>query len=245
MGNVLTKFEKEFEGMEVEIIQGENGEPLFEIYSTGAALGYTKLVKSKGKEYSQIRKDRIEAVVKNGSITGLPLGGKTYLTEEMLYDFMFEAKTVKCKAFRKWVTSDVLPSIRKTGGYVAPGIAGKDNYTLDLAKSMQLTNQVVQGILSSMTRMEEFVKDSLNSKDIQIDKTAEMIGLRAKNPMVLAATLKEKLERLTGNYVSATSTLYKKVRHSIFKEFRVTKWEDVAIGNFNRVHAFIDSIDEV
>ena len=57
---------------------------------------------------------------------------------------MFEAKTVKCKAFRKWIAKDVIPSIRKTGGYVAPQIAGKDGYLLNLAQSMQLTNKVVQ-----------------------------------------------------------------------------------------------------
>ena len=41
-----------------------------------------------------------------------------FLTEDALYDFMLEAKTDKCKSFRKWVTKEVLPSIRKTGGYV-------------------------------------------------------------------------------------------------------------------------------
>lgn len=31
-----------FEGNDVEVIQNENGEPLFEIYSTGKALGYAR-----------------------------------------------------------------------------------------------------------------------------------------------------------------------------------------------------------
>lgn len=241
MENGLTKFEKEFEGMEVDIIQGENGEPLFELYSTGAALGQIKI--SKGKTYP--RRERIDQNIKDADVEPVVRGGQLYLTEEMLYDFMFEAKTDKCKLFRKWVTSDVLPSIRRTGGYVAPGLAGKDGYLLDLAKSMQLTNTVVSGMLSSITRMEEFVKDSLNSKDIQIDRASDLIGIRAKNTKDLTTALKEKLESITGRTISATSEIYKKTKLIVFKYAKVSKWEEISVGDFNRVFAYIDTIDEV
>lgn len=107
---------KEFEGQGIEIILDENEEPLFELYSTGMALGYVKR-NSTGKEYPQ--KDRIDKVMKNGSITGCVQGVHTYLNEDMLYDFMLEAHTNKCKSFRKWVTSEVLPSIRKHGAYIS------------------------------------------------------------------------------------------------------------------------------
>jgi phage antirepressor YoqD-like protein len=33
---------------------------------------------------------------------------------------MLEAHTEKCKSFRKWITTDVVPTINETGGYVAP-----------------------------------------------------------------------------------------------------------------------------
>ena len=44
-------------------------------------------------------------------------GVTQYLTEEQLYDFMLEAHTDKCKKFKKWITHEVLPKIRKTGTY--------------------------------------------------------------------------------------------------------------------------------
>ena len=34
---------------------------------------------------------------------------------------MLEARTEKCKPFRKWVTSEVLPTMRKTGAYIMEG----------------------------------------------------------------------------------------------------------------------------
>lgn len=106
----------QFEGNNVEMIWDENGNPLlFEIYSTGMALGYT--CTAKGRVYPY--KERINKVVENAEITLVSHGVKRYLSESQLYDFMLEARTDKCRKFRKWVTNEVLPSIRKTGTYSA------------------------------------------------------------------------------------------------------------------------------
>ncbi|CAM2079538.1 MAG: BRO family protein [uncultured Clostridium sp.] len=104
-----------FEGHKVETIQ-ENDQVLFELYSTGMALGYSTSPNPKGVIYPN--RKRIDKVVENGEISICSRGVSKYLTEEMLYDFMLEAKTEKCKSFRKWVTNEVLPTIRKSGGYV-------------------------------------------------------------------------------------------------------------------------------
>lgn len=114
-----------FEGNAVEVIQNENGEPLFEIYSTGKALGYAR---SNGKSAGEHDvhpklfpyKSRIDTIVHNAEIALVSHGVKQYLTESQLYDFMLEARTDKCRIFRKWVTNEVLPSIRKTGNYTVP-----------------------------------------------------------------------------------------------------------------------------
>lgn len=42
----------------------------------------------------------------------------TYVTESGLYDTILRSDSPKARPFRKWVTKEVLPSIRKTGGYV-------------------------------------------------------------------------------------------------------------------------------
>lgn len=111
-----------FEGTEVKIIVNEKGEPLFELYSTGMALGYeNKRKNSKGIEYISPYKSRIDKIVESAEITCVCQGDTLYLTEEQLYDFMLEARTKKCKPFRKWVTAEVLPTMRKTGAYIMEG----------------------------------------------------------------------------------------------------------------------------
>ncbi len=140
-----TKFKEEketnqltnmFEGHKVDIIQ-ENGQVLFELYSTGMALGYArdngKSMGEHGVHKLYPYKSRIDKVLENADIKPYVHSGQRYLTEEQLYDFMLEARTEKCKSFRKWVTNDVLPTIRKTGGYVDNADKFTDNYFSNLS----------------------------------------------------------------------------------------------------------------
>jgi len=43
----------------------------------------------------------------------------TIINEDGLYDVILDSRKPEAKAFRKWVTGEVLPTIRRTGGYVA------------------------------------------------------------------------------------------------------------------------------
>ena len=102
-----------FNTAEVKIII-ENNEPLFEVYSVGMALGQVKK-NTLGKEYPN--KDRIDNNIESAGINPCVRDAHKYINEEQLYDLMFEMKTDKVKPFRKWVTNEVLPSIRKHGAY--------------------------------------------------------------------------------------------------------------------------------
>lgn len=42
-----------------------------------------------------------------------------FINEDGLYDVILDSRKPEAKAFRKWVTSEVLPAIRRTGGYMA------------------------------------------------------------------------------------------------------------------------------
>ena len=120
----LTIYNKVFEGCNVDMLVKNDGEVLFEIYSVGVAVGYSKEngrvgVQSGHQVYP--RKERIDDTIVKADIKPIEIEGKFYMTEGDLYDFIVEAGTAKCKPFKKWVTHEVLPSIRKKGYYsVAP-----------------------------------------------------------------------------------------------------------------------------
>jgi prophage antirepressor-like protein len=44
------------------------------------------------------------------------------INESGLYHLIFTSRKGEAKAFRKWVTSEVIPSIRKTGSYSIPQV---------------------------------------------------------------------------------------------------------------------------
>lgn len=59
------------------------------------------------------------------------------INESGLYSLVLSSKMPKAKEFRRWVTSNVLPTIRKTGGYVANEDMFIENYLPFLEKPYQ------------------------------------------------------------------------------------------------------------
>ena len=164
-----------FEESQVSMIVDAKGNVLFELYSTGMALGYVET--KKGKLYA--RKPRIENTVKNAGISTVLHGGD--LTEEQLYDFMLEAKTDKCKSFKKWITSEVLPTIRKTGGFVVEDREEEfiKNYFPSFSPEVQLAmvsdlkkqNQELKQTVEEQQPKVEYHDNVLNSSELLVMTT--------------------------------------------------------------------------
>ena len=49
-----------------------------------------------------------------------------FVNEDGLYDVILDSRKPEAKAFRKWITSEVLPSIRKTGSYSIANLSRKE-----------------------------------------------------------------------------------------------------------------------
>lgn len=114
------------------------------------------------------------------------------------------------------------------------------NQMMNIAQGTYQMGQVVQGILQSIGTIQTYVQDSIQAKDSQIDKAMSLIGLRSKNVSSLISKLKEELYKSKGELVQANDIEYLKAKNKIFKEFKVTKWEEIPIGKYNAVHSFIE-----
>ena len=158
-----------FNGNSVEVIVVD-GNPMFELYSTGMALGHAKW---NGRRTSCTpAKDRIDKNVKSAEISTVVHNGQQYITEEQLYDLMLEMKTDKVKPFRKWVTSEVLPTIRKTGGYVAPKQEERfiNNYFTNLP---QATKELLISDLEAKNSELIAVRDNHYKEYMKVDEEIE------------------------------------------------------------------------
>ena len=168
-----------FEGNQVEIILNEKGEPLFEIYSTGMALGHIKY-NGVGKAYP--RKERIDKDIENAEISICVQDGHKYFTEEQLYDFMLEVHTDKCKKFKKWITHEVLPKIRKTGGYIPTNEDMTDEEIM--AKALLVAQKTIKNknelIESQNKRIEEMKPKEIFADAVSTSTDTILVGKLAK-----------------------------------------------------------------
>lgn len=89
------------------------GEPWFVGKDVAAALGYTNTRDAVERHVDA--EDRNTVVNPDGN-RGNP--NMTVINESGLYSLVMSSKLPTAKKFKRWVTSEVLPSIRKSGGYV-------------------------------------------------------------------------------------------------------------------------------
>lgn len=113
-----------FQGHEVEVFE-LNGVVLFNPYHVGKCLDITD-VKSSIRNFN----DRQVVKVKNSDVRSMHFRtlnntGENFLTESGVYKLIFKSRKPNAEAFTDWVTDEVLPSIRKTGGYQIPKTAGE------------------------------------------------------------------------------------------------------------------------
>ena len=102
-----------FEDNEVRT-QTINGEPWFVGKDVADILGYSNPAKA-------IR-DHVDDEDKGQNDTFTPGGMQimTIVNESGLYSLVFKSQLPSAKRFKRWVTSEVLPTIRKTGSYQIP-----------------------------------------------------------------------------------------------------------------------------
>lgn len=90
----------------------QNGEPWFVGKDVAEALGY--------KEPTKAARERVDAEDRGVSKIDTPSGTQemTIINESGLYSLVLSSKLPTAKKFKRWVTSEVIPSIRKHGAYL-------------------------------------------------------------------------------------------------------------------------------
>lgn len=90
-----------------------DGEPWFVGKDVAAALGYADTFGALKKHVDSEDRQNCQ----NGSFESPR--GLTIINESGLYGLIFNSKLPGAKKFKRWVTSEVLSTIRRTGGYIA------------------------------------------------------------------------------------------------------------------------------
>ncbi len=109
---------------EIRIIAYVNNEPLFCAADVCKALGYSNprdaIAKHVDKEDVAKRDAWVETGKKADGTTAIRKTKMSFVNESGLYSLIFGSKLESAKSFKRWVTSEILPSIRKHGAYATP-----------------------------------------------------------------------------------------------------------------------------
>lgn len=163
-----------------------NGEPWFVGNDVAAALGY-----GKGKSLANAVTNHVDSEDKGVTELMTP-GGKqnvTIINESGLYSLILSSKLPTAKQFKRWVTSEVLPSIRKNGGY----IAGQEQLSPEelMAKALLVANKTLaerDARISELTVQNTIMQPKAEYFDELVDRntltnfreTAKELGISEK-----------------------------------------------------------------
>ena len=163
---------------QVRIVNDVSNEPLFCLGDVCRALG--------------LRTGDVRIRLDKGVVSTQPLattGGvqkATFVNEDGLYDVILDSRKPQAKAFRKWLTSEVIPSIRKTGGYIAT--QQEDTPESIMARALKIADETLK-------RHEE----KLRQLEAQTDQQASTIALQQKELTIQAPKAKYYDDTLASN----------------------------------------------
>lgn len=163
---------------EIRTAKSETDEPLFCAVDVCKALGYAnnrKAIQDHTEEDDVTKRDTIDSMGRT-QIT-------TFVTESGLYSLIFGSKLETAKQFKKWVTSEVLPTIRKTGGYIAT--KADDTPEMIMARAILVANSTIEQQKQRLIAQERQIQEQtqtilLQGEDIAMkEKEIDRLNLKA------------------------------------------------------------------
>ena len=154
---------------EVRVME-RNGEPWFVGKDVAGILGYERPTKAVADHVDPEDRDAVPIQDCIGRMQNTPL-----INESGLYSLILSSKLPTAKQFKRWVTSEVLPSIRKHGGYVT----GQETMSDDelMAKALLMAHSKIE---EREKQIKEMTPKAIFADAVAASHTSILIGDLAK-----------------------------------------------------------------
>lgn len=124
MGEIKLFEKKEFGAVRIVI---RNGNPWFVAKNVCECLELGNVTEAlRGLDDDDDEKVQLETNIINPEVGGR---GTLLISEAGLYSLILRSRKPEAKAFKRWVTHDILPSIRKTGAYATNNALTMPNFS--------------------------------------------------------------------------------------------------------------------
>ena len=151
-----------------------------------------------------------------------------FVNESNLYKLIFQSRKESAERFTEWVTSKVLPSIRKTGGYNRP---------LTLEEQLQILARGTLEVKEEINRLDSEFEDFRNDMPLlalEIDKITEAVKKKG------VAVLGGKNSNAYKNS-SLRTKLYQDLHRDVRRQFGVSTYKAIKRNQCEQVLAMVDS----
>lgn len=179
--NELQIFNNEELQLKVRAIQNDDGSISVNAEDTAIGFGWIKTENKNGKEYSSVRWERM-----NSFSTEIGFDHKwskdDYIPESLFYRLGMKANNAVADKFQNWLAMEVIPSIRKHGGY----IGGQESLSDDelLAKALVVAqNKIAERdrvIAKKQERIDEMWPKEIFADAVTCSNTSILVGDLAK-----------------------------------------------------------------
>lgn len=232
-----------FEDHEVRTVEID-GEPWFVGKDVATVLGYQNGSKALSDHVDE------EDKLNNESLSSLGQRGGWLINESGLYSLILSSKLPNAKAFKRWVTSEVLPTIRKTGSYTYR----RTNPNEEKALQIQEMNMRIRMSEQFLKLAEIETTLSKNYRDILISKSVEALAGEQLLPLpkvvqktysakevgeMLGVTAQRigRIANLNNMKTDEFGEFYKDKSPYSSKEVDVFRYNDKAVGQFKKLLA--------
>ena len=136
------------------------------------------------KRLDEDEKAKFDLGLKNGELTN-------FTNESGLYTLILRSDKPEAKPFRKWITSEVIPAIRKTGKYEekpmtsaqyllqqAQWMVEAENRMNDIENDVAQNNQSIGNMKKDITRIEHNERRTVTSNHLTVIAYANMKGIK-------------------------------------------------------------------
>lgn len=165
---------------EIRTATDDNNEPLFCAADVCKALGYVN-----GRDAISKHVDDPDVAKRDAWVTtGTKADGSeakrqtlmTFVNESGLYSLIFGSKLESAKQFKRWVTSEVLPEIRKNGGYIRGNVDETPEELM--ARALAVAKQTLERVereRQQLANTNENQRIQLGIQDAEIRKAAPKV----------------------------------------------------------------------
>jgi prophage antirepressor-like protein len=167
------------------------------------------------------------------------LGGKQYLVlvnEPGIYSLILKSRKKKAKPFQRWITHEVLPTIRRTGAYEVKTVESRDTVALQVARQLLIAVEAnTERIDTAETRIETL--------EVKVEK--EIIVNSRQATMIRFAVATKIRGLLPDDYKSRSKQYFSWLYREIYARFAVPSYRDIPRKELNAVLELIKEWEPV